>query len=114
MKALELTVYPPIPECPQQSGWGYARDDWFDDRAKERNLTEQKRLTDAELAAEYWSEEKNLGDVRDWIKTLPGYQVLEPVLLDRVLTLHRFATLPHYDEAPSPSPAGPETKGTQQ
>lgn len=98
MSALELKVFPPIPECPQPHWGSFAYEDWFTDRAAEVKLRERKRLTDAELAAEYWCEEKSLGDVRDWIKTSPGYKVLEPVLLERVLTLHRFATLPHYDE----------------
>jgi hypothetical protein len=57
-----------------------------------------KRFTDSELAAEYWAAEKWLGDVRDIAAKYPGYQQLEPAMLNHVLTFHRFATSNHFDE----------------
>lgn len=57
---------------------------------------DSKRLTEAELAAEYWSAEHRLEQTRG----LGGRytELLEEEDLNRVLTLHRFATNPHYDE----------------
>ena len=55
----------------------------------------RKRLTAPELAAEYWSAEKTLGDARSIGR---GFLGIEQILHERVLTLHRFAELPHYDE----------------
>jgi len=93
MKAPEY--YPRIPACPEQSGWGFARDDWFDDRAAERKLIQQKRLTDAELAAEVHA--ANSAAWRAHSTKGGGLPLLE----DRFETLYRFAALPHYDEAAS-------------
>lgn len=57
-----------------------------------------KRFTDSELAAEYWAEEKWLGDLRSIAEKYPSYLQIEPVLLERVLTLYRLASSPHHDE----------------
>lgn len=90
-----FTIHPPIPECPEQSGWGFARDDWFDDRASERKLTEKKRLTEAELAAEYHKQ----GHV---FMLNGGSKAPDMLHQSRIWdTLYRFATLPNYDEAPT-------------
>ena len=99
-----FTIHPPIPPCPEQSGWGFARDDWFEDRASERKLTENKRLTDPELGAILWfhvSREAQAevmgwqtGHAQDWINTNQ-----EECRIVRIL--ERFAALPHYDEAPA-------------
>lgn len=68
MKPLQLTVYPPFEH------------DWQID----------KRLTDAELAAEFWASH---GEAN---AAMTGNRRL---LFSRRATLARFATLPHYDEA---------------
>lgn len=93
-KPLELTVYPPIPECPQPSGWSFARDDWFDDRTAERKLSGRKRLTDAELAADYWSA---VVDYEDSCKP-SGEDMDHEAICNQVQTLERFATARSYDE----------------
>lgn len=103
MKALELIVYP-------QSGFGYKvplrvwspascdPEDDFQVSVSEDDIQkriESKRFTDAELAAEYWAP--------TWL-TMPGadwdgdYAGTEAEMKRRMATLHRFATLPHYDE----------------
>ncbi|GAP53841.1 hypothetical protein AHiyo6_04060 [Arthrobacter sp. Hiyo6] len=94
-KPLELFIYPPIPRCPISSGWSYARDDWFDDRAVERKLSEKKRLTEAELAAEYWSAHA----IHE--RAARGQSCIEYIAEAEVEVWTRFATLPHYDEVPA-------------
>lgn len=89
MKALELTVYPHVEDggidCIEDSE-GTLR------TPRELNgLADYKRLTDAELAAEYWR------DAREFLTRANS----AGERLDRIArwaTLHRFATLPHYDE----------------
>lgn len=61
-------------------------------------LARDVRFSDAELAAEYWAEEKSLGDVRGIAEQQPRWSCIEPTLLERVLVLHRFATHPHFDQ----------------
>lgn len=60
-------------------------------RAMADRMSQAKRLTDAELAAEYW--QADYADVRFDRED----EDLEPI----PEILHRFATLPHYDEAPT-------------
>ena len=50
--ALELRIYPPVPECPPPSDLGYAWEDWYEDRSIERQRGAAKRLDYAEIAAE--------------------------------------------------------------
>lgn len=66
----------------------------------------EKRLTDAELAAEYFAQDSQCRH-EQWIETVRGdedYTSAERAgqsrMYDRLNTLHRFATLPHYDECP--------------
>lgn len=99
-KPLELVIYPPVPRCPISSGWSFARVDWFDDRATERKLSEKKRLTEAELAAEYYRSsflhENSLSEN-------DGYDGMPETREHRLqsATFFRFAKLPHYDEVPA-------------
>ena len=72
MKALELTVYPPFAH------------DWSID----------KRLTDAELAAEYHAQAVRVRRIEDG----RPHRVAGPSAYRKLEALHRFATLPHYDE----------------
>lgn len=92
MKALELTVYPPIPECPEPRWGDFAYEDWFEDRAYEKKLMARKRLTDAELAAEM-----HAANADAW-RAYSAKSTVIPALEDRFVTLARFASLPHYDE----------------
>ncbi|QDG65816.1 hypothetical protein NIBR502772_05945 [Pseudarthrobacter sp. NIBRBAC000502772] len=91
MKALELTIYPPI----HRPRYGYGIDPYREQWKRERNIIEAKRLTDAELAAEYWRSTWDAqscyhdGSDEDITATRKEYEALE-----------RFATLPHYDEDP--------------
>lgn len=92
MKALELKVFPPIPECPQPHWGSFAYVDWFTDRSAEIKLRERKRLTDTELAAEMHAANSDAWRAH----SAKGTSL--PLLEDRFETLARFATLPHYDE----------------
>jgi hypothetical protein len=94
VKPLELTIYPPLkPEG------GRPRDLLKHEFAKGAELKhgEAKRLTPAELAAEYYRAcylyESDLADN-------DGYDGMPEVREHRrqSLILHRFAKLPHYDE----------------
>ena len=94
MSPLELKVFPPIPECPQPHWGSFAYEDWFTDRAAEMKLRERKRLTDSELAAEYW--ELTYGS-----EVASGWASDYAIILqsnERRETMRRFATLPNYDE----------------
>lgn len=97
MKDLELTVYP-------QSGFGYTvplrvwspvscdPEDDFQVTVSEDDIQkriESKRLTAAELAAEYWAAH---GEAN---ATMTGNT---PLRFSRRHALRRFATLPNYDE----------------
>ncbi|WP_284763422.1 hypothetical protein [Arthrobacter sp. efr-133-R2A-63] len=94
-KPLELTIFPPIPECPPRSDFGYAYEDWADNRSIERELGAKKRLTDAELAAEYWSAHAL------WERAIRGQSFIELIFEREAEIWTRFATLPHYDEVDS-------------
>ena len=71
---------------------------WADDRAYE------KRLGDAELAAEYWRAQWSFELVVMGVE--PPEELSDPVLTiegaaDRVRKMHRFATLPHFRDEPN-------------
>ena len=51
-----------------------------------------KRFTDAELAAEVWRQEAQVTTV----EAMGGTPIRNLAVLN---TIHRFATLPHFDEA---------------
>jgi hypothetical protein len=95
-KPLELTVYdtdPSDPDCVVINGyWEY------------QPHSTAKRFTDAELAAEYWAlyseyvrEASNLLHCQERCMEAAGKSFQEADQKCRVL--HRFATLPHFDEA---------------
>jgi hypothetical protein len=92
MKPLELTVYPLLEKVGLLAERGYIVNRkpvtfWYVDNYQ----VFEKRLADAELAAEYHSAWASMLDVpKD-----ERYSYERP----RIETLHRFATLPHYDEA---------------
>lgn len=87
MKALELTVYPVL-ERPSRGADIMAYRSQFID---ESLLIQAKRFTDAELAAEVWRQEAQVTTV----EAMGGTPVRNLAVLN---TIHRFATLPHYDE----------------
>ena len=62
-------------------------------------VSREKRFSDAELAAEYWSQSL-AGCIHpvDSFRGYTGVEVRGPSSA-RIDTLRRFATLPHYDEA---------------
>ena len=67
--------------------------------AKARATTRRKRLTDAELAAEYWFMDAVMAD--QMARATSGYVAPRDVLSARAdfEVIKRFATHPHYDEA---------------
>lgn len=79
MKPLELTIYPKL-ERPRRGADIMAYRSQFID---EQLVIQAKRFTDAELAAEYFRQAGSRFETKSsgWL-----------------ITLHRFATLPHYDE----------------
>lgn len=108
MKALELTVHPPIPPDPYEFGMLMHNEPevtaWENARYEEDVAKYRKRLTDSELAADYHA----------WIAHMNKMQWTEEVLMkqdepewpenvwdrlgERASIIYRFATLPHYDE----------------
>jgi hypothetical protein len=109
MRDLELTVYPRrgretyvLP--PPRLCLGAAAVD---------RLSRDKRLTDAETAADYWGLRAMLdgGLVTSHDLTIPWSAGCRPIrdymtpagkrIREQVDTLLRFAMLPHYDEAPA-------------
>ena len=68
--------------------------------AKARATTRRKRLTDAELAAEYWFMDAVMADQTARAASA-GYVAPGDVLSARAdfEVIKRFATRPHYDEA---------------
>ena len=110
MKALELTVYPLLEKVGRNARPGYIIGKRGVSVAEAFRAGLAKRLTDAELAAEYWGVRATLegalitahdmtrpwrsdcASIRDSM-TDKGKRIRE-----QVDTLLRFATLPHYDE----------------
>lgn len=99
MKPLELTVYPPI----KYPTTGAEIEQWRFERQVEIQLRKDKRLTDAELAAEVWSaveaRTRHAGNILGGQHDNPYAQAAFNRAIQRVQVMYRFATLPHYDEA---------------
>lgn len=103
MKPLELTAYPLDTNFPR--GYKLPRDTRITIRAADRMAVE-KRLTTPELAAEYESARC------DYLLQVQAGNYWAPLgdtwsgepddVLNRAMTLLRFATLPHYDEKETP------------
>lgn len=106
MKALDLTVYPTF----WLSGnlWTTAvRGATISDPIDVDYWSACKRLTDAELAAEYYAQDSQCRH-EQWIETVRGdddyedwERAMQSRMYERLSMLHRFATLSHYDEDPS-------------
>lgn len=92
-KPLELTVYPPL-ERPKRGADIMAYRSQFID---EQLVIQAKRFTDAELAAEYWEHRYGNEVASGWAS---DYAIIKQSR-ERLETIGRFATLPHYDEAQS-------------
>lgn len=96
---LVLTVYPPIPPAPKQGRIGTWQFEqyvlWMDERLKEEAAARAKRLTDAELAAEWYAAQLEVIDAAD-----DGDDVALYVYATRMAKLRRFALHGHYDEEP--------------
>jgi hypothetical protein len=92
-KPMELTVYPPL-EYPHKAD-PITMGRYIRQRNGELIMRNIKRLTDAELAAEYWAPNWITMPNADWDN---DYEACVERMKDRSSTLHRFATLPHYDE----------------
>ena len=99
-KPLELRIYP-TPQPPGMTPEDEVhRAVWCADRELEWRLTQHKRLTDAELAAEMWRSRLKVCSRGNRDVKRVGHPCVEwRAAHDEYDTLHRFATLPHYDEA---------------
>lgn len=96
MKPLELVIYPVVEEIQDGPGivtkvYDHERGFIYDWRAD--RLAKSKRLTTSELAAESWRM------MSDWQMAHIDQEPTEKYRA-RCETLHRFATLPSYDEVP--------------
>ncbi|WP_104087081.1 hypothetical protein [Arthrobacter sp. GMC3] len=96
MKALALTIYPKL----QYPRSGHEIMPYRERKLRENMLRKAKRLTDAELAAEYYKaraayEKTKFNELSsgDDFTDERWAMVEEPLNI-----IHRFATLPHYDE----------------
>jgi hypothetical protein len=90
-KPLELTIYPLDLSFP--AGYVLPRDSRVTFRAANR-IARDKRLTDAELAAEYHGQAARVALIED----SSPHNSAGPSAYRKLETLHRFATLPHHDE----------------
>ena len=100
MKPLQLTIHPrPMYGSEPADLW-----DAYSDAMHEQQLIDHKRLTDAELAAEYWRADSDAGYAEErgalpndphWVGT---WSREAPDCNDRQRALRRFATTPDYDE----------------
>jgi len=90
MRALELTTYPKL-ERPRT---GDEIMPYQKARRREMALERSKRLTDAELAAEYHGQASRVVLIE---KSSP-HKSAGPSAYRKLEALHRFATLPHYDK----------------
>lgn len=113
MKSLELTIYPfvdrwvdytcdiggrTVSGSSREYGYETPHGVWRGDEF------EEKRLTDAELAAEYWrtgQDEAYITEGIIWKGICDGWSTSESAALHRSYVIRRFATLPHYDEEQS-------------
>jgi hypothetical protein len=91
-KPLELTIYPMTCNHLGEVKYQAAHDGLHLEQVHE--LIESKRLTDVELAAEFWKQEAQVTTV----EAMGGTPIRN---LAALKTIHRFATHPHYDEAES-------------
>lgn len=100
-KPFELTVFPSEQEC-SCCGPIFTMPDGEVVRAYQAdNMARQKRLTDAELAAEYWRSREDFVCIVEgirWESMCDEWRLGEGSAIDRKFTLESFATLPHYDE----------------
>ena len=98
-KPLELKIYPPrpMPSIPDGRLDDPAWDDWedaFEMRRRAMLKAHRKRLTEPELAAEY---HQALGEAN--LLMMAPRRAGKMTAANRVNTLLRFATTPHYFEA---------------
>jgi hypothetical protein len=90
-KPLKLTIHPRLEDT------NLSAHDIHQGRLTTLRLAQAKRLTDAELAAEYWAPIFiHFPDPTVWDR---DYEGTSAEMSRRSATLHRFATSPHYFEA---------------
>lgn len=95
MKPLELVIYPPLPFSLRMAVAVF--------HTIPPGLSEMKskRLTGAELAAEYWRADGDQFAICEgitWEGQVGEWPTGEKAALHRQRILERFATMPHYDE----------------
>ena len=99
VKELELTMYPLLEKVGRNARPGYMVGKRAVSVAEAFRVGQAKRLTDAELAAEYWllsSRRQRMLGYHDG----PDSETRKQARIDedRMKVVERFATLPHYDE----------------
>jgi len=93
VKALELTVYKKEPgRYGRESTYNSPDGFWAYPASHADGYAQGKRLTDAELAAEYWQAHAFHE------RAVRGESCIELIMEREVEVWTRFATLPHYDE----------------
>lgn len=113
MKSLELTVYPLRDKVGNNARPGYVVNKRGLSTAEAYRMQQAKRLTDTELAAEVFSAvfheaECEVRGLRLILRDqehpdIDVYAKHNHEFGRQADILRRFATLPHYDEAPSPT-----------
>lgn len=91
MKPLDLTVYPLREKVGRMAEPGYIVNRRAVPEWTVVYRMQDKRFTDAELAAEVWH------SITNFYTTAPGEDACEEARRNGII--ERFATLPHYDEA---------------
>ena len=106
MKPLELTIFPKDPSYePSDAFTVYLLGDGKRECAGTScALPAKKRLTDAELAAEWQYQDNRCGQVVEGYAVAHGGTDMgaEEDEIEKLRIAYRFATLPHYDEEPTP------------
>lgn len=102
-KPLELNTYPPMQPEPDE-GWDAAVV-WNNQWIKESRIRRQKRLTDAELAAECYRQMLRACAAtgityleNDEVMPSGARDLVHHETVSRLRMLNRFATHPHHDE----------------
>lgn len=98
-KPLELVIHPKLQHRRHVTG-GWL---WDCEACNTVITGPSKRLTNAELAAEYWravGDESMITEGYNWTEMCGEWPVSEEEAIRRSRSLTRFATLPSYDEVP--------------
>ena len=103
-KPLELTIWTKDENHPGASNTVYVNGIHVRGDMVVDSKVRRKRLTDAELAAEYHAQDSRCRH-EQWIETVRGdddyedwERAMQSRMYEHLTALHRFATIPDYDE----------------